>query len=417
MIKSLPSHPRILFLDNLRYGIILSVVVFHAGLSYSSLVPWWPVLDSSSSRWLDAGVLLMDTFNMPVLYFIAGYFSLPALRKRTSIGLFLQSKLKRLGIPFVVFLFLAVPIIPYLTQYTRSEHFTVSPIEFWIQFAGAAVDVNRGYLRQADIFSHGHLWFVSLLLCFFLLFALVYYIKAKLMPDGNGAAGTPRPAEATRPIPFKTYVLVLIFLGGATAVASIICAQFFLHFSWLNIYNVLVFRPVRVPMYAGYFVFGIYVYWKNGLSQRSLTDFPGVWLAVSAGLSVAYLSAISAFKEIGTPYPIQTVITYHVLQSFLCLSFFCLLIALAFRFWNKASKIDQGLAGNSYNIYLVHMPVVLLLQLFFAGVDFPIHLEFALISILSMGLSYAISRYLIQPVPGWSLAGFLFGLFLLSVFW
>jgi len=112
MIENLPSRSRIHFLDNLRCLMILSVVVLHAGLAYSNLVPWWPVLDASRSQFFDIFLLIRDTFGIPVLYFIAGYFTLPTLRRRKSAGLFLTSKFKRLGIPFVLSLFFIVPIMP-----------------------------------------------------------------------------------------------------------------------------------------------------------------------------------------------------------------------------------------------------------------------------------------------------------------
>ena len=157
MNENLPSPPRIPFLDNLRSLLILSVVVLHSGLAYSNLVPWWPVLDSSRSQFFDIFLLIRDVFGMPVLYFIAGYLALPTLRRRKSVGLFLRSKFKRLGIPFVLSLFFIVPIMPYLGQYTRSENSGISLFEIWIQFLFRATDLKVGYLKPSDIFSHGHL--------------------------------------------------------------------------------------------------------------------------------------------------------------------------------------------------------------------------------------------------------------------
>ena len=410
MNENLPSPPRIPFLDNLRSLLILSVVVLHSGLAYSNLVPWWPVLDSSRSQFFDIFLLIRDVFGMPVLYFIAGYLALPTLRRRKSVGLFLRSKFKRLGIPFVLSLFFIVPIMPYLGQYTRSENSGISLFEIWIQFLFRATDLKVGYLKPSDIFSHGHLWFVSLLIFFFVLFALAYQIKIKLRPDKLESNKINSPPKA------KTVILTLIFVGLATAVGSILISQFFSNSSWVNLYNILIFKPVRLPLYFGYFLFGIYIYSRNWFVQGDLPSPIIMLLTACIVLSLAFLGVIDAFVKTNPPYNIQIVLTYHMLKSFLCLSFLCLLITFMFRYWNSASRINQSLARNSFYIYLVHMPLVLFLQIFFLNWNISIFVKFAIISALSIVLSYTISQYLIEPAPKLSIVLLLAGFFLVSIF-
>jgi hypothetical protein len=389
---------------------ILSVVVLHAGLAYSNLVPWWPVLDVSRSQFFDIFILIWDTFGIPVLYFIAGYFTLPTLRRRKSVGLFLSSKFKRLGIPFVLSLFLIVPLMPYLGQYTRSENSAISPLEIWIQFVFKATDFKVGYLKPSDIFSHGHLWFVSLLILFFVLFALAYKIKTKLKPDQLESN------EINSPPKTKAVILTLIFVGLATALGSILVLRFFSDSSWVNICNILIFQPVRLPLYFGYFLFGIYVYSRNWFVQRDLLGPIIMWLTACIVLSLAFLGAIDAFVKTNPPYNIQMVVTYYMLRSFLCLSFLCLLITFAFRHWNHTSGINQSFSRNSFYIYLIHMPIILILQLFFLNWNISIFVKFTIISALSIILSYAISQYLIKPTPKLSIVLLVSGFILFSVF-
>lgn len=393
MNENLPSHPRIFFLDNLRYLMILSVVVLHAGLAYSNLVPWWPVLDSSRNQFFDIFLLIRDTFGMPVLYFIAGYLALPTLHRRKSVGSFLKSKFKRLGIPFILSLFFIVPIMPYLGQYTRSENSAISPFEIWIQFVFGATDLKIGYLKPNDIFSHGHLWFVSLLIFFFVLFALAYQIKITFRPDKLESNEIKSPPKT------KTVILTLIFVGLATGLGSIFVSRFFPNSSWVNICNILIFKPVRLPLYFGYFLFGIYVYLRDWFVQRDLPSSVIMWLTACIVLSLAFLGALDTFVKTNPPYNIQIIVTYHMLHSFLCLSFFCLLITFAFRYWNSGSRINQSFARNSFYIYLIHMPIVLILQFFFLNWNISIFVKFAIISALSILLSYTISQYLIKSRP------------------
>ena len=49
---------------------VLLVVVLHAAISYGKFVPWWFVKDAGSSVFFDILMLTLDSFLMPVLYFI-----------------------------------------------------------------------------------------------------------------------------------------------------------------------------------------------------------------------------------------------------------------------------------------------------------------------------------------------------------
>ena len=72
---------RLVFFDNLRFLIVLFVVLQHSGNAYSNL-EWWPVVDNKTSmavKWLNA---FIDAFAMPLLFYIAGYFAVPVIKKR-----------------------------------------------------------------------------------------------------------------------------------------------------------------------------------------------------------------------------------------------------------------------------------------------------------------------------------------------
>ena len=205
-------------------------------------------------------------------------------------------------------------------------------------------------------------------------------------------------------------------MGLATAVGSILISQFFSNSSWVNLYNILIFKPVRLPLYFGYFLFGIYIYSRNWFVQGDLPSPIIMLLTACIVLSLAFLGVIDAFVKTNPPYNIQIVLTYHMLKSFLCLSFLCLLITFMFRYWNSASRINQSLARNSFYIYLVHMPLVLFLQIFFLNWNISIFVKFAIILTFSIVLSYAISQYLIEPAPKLSIVLLLAGFFLVSIF-
>jgi fucose 4-O-acetylase-like acetyltransferase len=92
-----PAVNRVIFFDNLRFSLVLCVVLQHSSNAYSNLI-WWPVADNDTSTIVDWLRAFIDAFAMPLLFYIAGYFALPTIQKK-GVALFLKGKLKRLGIP------------------------------------------------------------------------------------------------------------------------------------------------------------------------------------------------------------------------------------------------------------------------------------------------------------------------------
>ena len=84
---------RLWFFDNVRSLAVLLVVLFHAGISYSHVVPWWYVVDSSRSLLFDVFTAILAVFIMPILFFAAGYFALPSLQAKGPAE-FLKRKFK-----------------------------------------------------------------------------------------------------------------------------------------------------------------------------------------------------------------------------------------------------------------------------------------------------------------------------------
>ena len=72
---------RVFFFDNLRCFFVLCVVLQHAANAYNGM-SWWPVAEETSSMvvgWLSA---FFDAFTMPLLFYVAGYFAVPTMRKK-----------------------------------------------------------------------------------------------------------------------------------------------------------------------------------------------------------------------------------------------------------------------------------------------------------------------------------------------
>ncbi|NIQ02028.1 MAG: acyltransferase family protein [Nitrospinaceae bacterium] len=390
MTQSTPQPDRIAFLDNLRSLMILLVVILHSSLAYCNLTPWWPVWDDNRSVIFDIFVLIRDSFGMPVLFFIAGYFTLPALQRKKAVAAFLISKLKRLGIPLILGIYLLVPVMPYLGRVTRETSPSTGYGEFWLDFVKLSLDFKLEIMKTGQVFTHGHLWFLSLLLAFYFLF-LVFYVGLR-KPVEEIIKARPEGRDRTSG---KT-LSVLLILWFIPAVLAAWISLYVSNLAWINFYNILVFRPVRFPVYFGYFLFGIYFNFRGGWRGLPLPGNVAIILAFSVLLSVAYLTEVKTVLEEYPDYTLTVALTHHGLHSAVCLSYFCLLMALLFKYGNRSSRLSRALADNSYYIYWVHMPIVLGLQWIFHGIDWSIYIKFILAACFSIMFSYGLSEWLIR---------------------
>jgi fucose 4-O-acetylase-like acetyltransferase len=143
--SEIPTENRVIFFDNLRFFIVLCVVLQHSSNAYTHLT-WWPVADNASSvivEWLRS---FIDAFAMPLLFYIAGYFAVPTIKKK-GVAAFLKGKLKRLGIPWLICIFAICPILPLVYHYTRNDlTLSTSYWDLWLVLMKNAAEFNVGII-------------------------------------------------------------------------------------------------------------------------------------------------------------------------------------------------------------------------------------------------------------------------------
>src|SRR5256885_7654873 len=101
---------RIIALDRARTFITLLVLIHHSAVNYTHFG------SGDSVRWLgfDLVVLFNDSFFMACMFLISGLFVYDGLTRRGASN-FLQYRAWRLGIPFLVSIFVLMPIAYYPT--------------------------------------------------------------------------------------------------------------------------------------------------------------------------------------------------------------------------------------------------------------------------------------------------------------
>jgi glucans biosynthesis protein C len=168
-----PTRPRYGFevttreygLDWLRVFAFSLLILYHSGMGF---VSWdFHLKNPEQSRLLEFFMLLCNRWRLPLLFLISGAGVCFSLRRR-SWGQFSGERLRRLGIPLLVGMFVIVPPQIYFERLFKGAHFSYG--EFY-PTVFQMVPYPKGSL------SWHHLWFVAYILVFSLvgvpLFALV----------------------------------------------------------------------------------------------------------------------------------------------------------------------------------------------------------------------------------------------------
>lgn len=366
------SPSRIYFLDNLRAFVILLVVVLHGSMTYMAYAPaWWYVLDPQNSLFFTLLVLLIDIPIMLVMFFVAGYFALPSLNKRGPRA-FLRDKFIRVGVPWLVGVLLLAPPTAYLIYYTRAVPLTF--FQFWAtEFWG------EGY--QQSVY-----WFLGILLFFFLLLSLVYSLSGKLQ-------------AAQRHLGQPSWKLFAGFWALMTLGMFLMNQLFPAADTWFTRWYILVFQPLRVPLYVGYFILGLYAYLNGWFSEGGYRPRLLPWAVLTILSGLLYL-AYRLFVMSASPEPTLLVQAgYAALFNTVCLSALLAGAALFQQKVNRASPFWSSLALSSYGIYFIHPLILYPLAYLFVPVALPLLLKAPLVIGLGLLLSWAVSSLVLTKTP------------------
>jgi len=182
------ARTRLAFIDNLRWTVIVMVVLTHACVTYSGVGSWYYVEKATVSPVQYLVFLFYQSFAqaffMGILFFSAALF-VPGAYDRRGFGRFLRDRLIRLGVPTLVYMLVLDPLTSYiLAQGTGHPFPPGSGLHLWLQYVGSGSFIG----------SSGPLWFALALLIFSAVYALARLVRDAL------AGGRP-PAVRTLPAP------------------------------------------------------------------------------------------------------------------------------------------------------------------------------------------------------------------------
>jgi fucose 4-O-acetylase-like acetyltransferase len=383
--KRTPPHnavvkPRVSFIDNLRWTMIVLVISMHAADTYSPLGSWYYTdrqpLSLASLLTLAAWQMYLQAFFMGLLFFIAGYFVPPAYDRRGAV-LFVRDRAIRLGLPVLFYMFVLGPITEYFCSKSWTSTETTSFRNEWLKH------IRNGEFLQ----ENGPLWFCLALL----IFSIVYAGWRSLSATNARSLADMQPPTTRQLIGFAavmatvTFVVRLIVPPGTT---------------------VLNLHLGDFPQYVLMFSTGILA--ARGRWTLALNESAGIrWLVVVLPIGfVVWLSVlltggatmgnVDAYAG-GWHWQAASI---NVWESFTCVGICYGLLAIFSTRFNTQGPVARFLSDNVFSVYVFHPPIVVMAARVLHGVLWPALAKFVVLTCLSTVASFVLSAAVFRRIPG-----------------
>lgn len=372
-----------LYIDNIRWLMIVFVVMIHAAVTYSGLGSWYykepSNLDIASFAIFGIYQSFTQAYSMGLLFFLAGYF-VPGAFDKKGFGKFVIDRIVRLGIPTLIYMLFINTLIDYYILAFKWG--TLQP--------GQAF---RDYILSFDFLSgSGPMWFALALLIFTVAYAFIRLLMHS--PDNpnekkNGVVDGKLPGH-----------MDVIGLGLLIS----ICA-----------FSIRLVQPIGTSVmnmqlcyfsqYVILFIVGIIAYRNNWLS-RIPYSFGIAWFKICLiGGSIFWMAIIilggglsGDFTRYSGGLYWQSA-AYALWESFFCVGI-CLGIIVIFRErFNKQGKFARFMSENYFSVYLFHAPILILTALAFR--DYPWHplAKFLIVSAIAVPICFLASHLVLRRVP------------------
>jgi glucan biosynthesis protein C len=368
-------RPRLLYLDNLRTAVITLVVLGHVAVSYGAEGDWYIHGEGQASPL--AFILMLPlmaigaAFMMGLLFLIAGYFT-PRSYDRKGPGPFLVDRLKRLGIPLLLFAVVINPVIEYLVEAHTGK------------FQGSYWRFIPPYIRNLDTAGFGVTWFLEALLIF-----SIFYILWRLLTQSSPQRNAPNSGAVPSN---RSIALFALVLGFATFLVRI--------WAPVNTY----FEPEHLefahfPQYVAMFAVGTVACRRNWLAifsdaQARLWRWVAlVCVLLLPVLAVAAGALTGELDERGSGGLNWLSLAYSVWEGFMCLAMVITVLVWFRARFNHQGRLARAMSDSSFAVYVLHPIIIVSLALALSGIPINPTIVFLFAAPLAVALCYIIAYY------------------------
>jgi glucans biosynthesis protein C len=368
---------RLQYIDNLRWLMIIFVVMMHVNVTYSMLGGWYYIekakLDLFENIYFGMYGSFTQAYFMGFLFFIAGYF-VPSSFDRKGFGMFIKDRCIRLGLPTLIFMLLIHPV-------------TIIILDYFLHWN---LNLPHAYIKYLFTFdfirSSGPLWFALALLIFSILYAIVRII-GKINPDSAS----------------KTNLIRNKHIFAAALIISVFTFLTRLKFPIGT--NILNMQLCFFPQYIVLFILGIVFHRRNLLQtipyhigmkwfKYILIIGPVFWFLIM----YSSRASIENFKPFLGYFTWQSA-AYSFWESFFCIGI-CMGLLVLFRDkFNYQGRKAKFLSDNAFGVYVFHTPVLVFISMLFKDIIIYPFLKYLLVAAIAIPLSFLVS-YFLRKIPG-----------------
>ena len=373
---------RIVPLDRARTFTILLVLLHHSVINYT----WFGHGDPM--RWLgfDLVVLFNDSFFMALMFFISGLFVRESLMRKGS-AIFLRDRAWRLGVPYLVSVFVLMPIAYYPTflRYHLPGTTDFNFLHFW------------WHTLTIGPWPSGPAWFLWVLLALDAIVAAVWLV----VPRAIGTLG--QLTFSVRNRPTAAFVAFLIISVAVYLPMHLIFGDA----SWLEPGGFpLPIQTSRILLYAGYFFVGIGV-GAAGLRAGLLAEtgelarrWP-VWLGFALLFYGAILGLVYVHHnwvaDFNSP-PLLWRAGYGLAFAMFSAAMAFTVPATSLRLAHSSLKLLDAMQPSAYGIYLLHYMFIIWLQYAVYDYSLPAGIKFAIVFIGTLAISWGLT-VMLRKIP------------------
>jgi hypothetical protein len=310
---------------------------------------------------LNAFILIVSPWFMPLMFALAGISTAYALERRTS-KQYAAERLTKLFIPFAAGLLLLIPVQTYFAERFHNGY-TGGYFQQYILFFTKPTDLS-GYTGG---FTPGHLWFILYLF----VISLVMLPIIQWYRKGRHKLPTDR---MTVPLLLPMFIL--------TSLLSLV----------LNL------GGKSVGYFLGYFSLGFFILSADAI-QRKLEK--NRWLLLAAFVALTAVKYI--FREDITRY---SDILYGLFHDFVAWLGILSLLGLGKRYLEVGNKVTRYFAEGSFPIYIFHQTVLVAAAFYVFRLTSSVPLQVACIIVLTFIVTVAVYELFRRLPP----TRFLFGI-------
>jgi hypothetical protein len=370
------SGPRVVPLDRARTFITFLVVLYHGVINYTHFG-----IGGDRMRWLgfDLIALFNDSFFMACMFFISGLFVHDSLARRGPAN-FLGSRAWRLGIPYLVSVFVLMPIAYYryyLTEFSFPQFYwhmvTVGPWSsgsawfLWVLLALNAIAallwaVAPGAISVLGRFVDGFRQRPMAAFASFLVFSIIIYLPLRV-EFGDAAwlvpGHYPLPIQTSRILLYIGYFFTGVAVGALSLRGGILAEEGEVAKRWM------LWLAFGLAFY-GVILLLVYVH------HNLLPDFrsPPLWWHTAYGLAFAMFNAAMTFT----------------------------VPALFMHFARSRFRFLDAMRPSAYGIYLVHFVPLIWLQYLVYEPALPVFVKFAIVFLGTLFISWG-ATILLRKIP------------------